>query len=89
MRCKHHKSHELEENAELIGAQLLEHGEAVSLRKVASILQVNASTISRMYPGNTLIEKSTECLERIKRFSKSETPFADNLKKRTQQADPE
>jgi len=87
--AKRLKSHELEENAEFIGAQLLERGETVSLRKVASILQVNASTISRMYPGNTLIERSTKFLEQMKRGSKSETPFADNLEKRTSQAETE
>lgn len=74
-------SKELKNNVLRTGARLLEQGQTISTRKIASCLNVNASTISRMYPGNTLADKSIELLNSMKGWSKSETPFADSIKK--------
>ncbi len=75
-------SDELKKAGVLTGAYLLEQGQFFSKRNIASILNVNVSTISRMYPGNTLVQKSTEILDLMKQIHKSETPFAYLAKKR-------
>lgn len=74
-------SDELKKSAAHIGAYLLEQGQVISKRKIASALKVNVSTISRMYPGNTLVQKSTESLGLIKKIMESETTFSDQAKK--------
>jgi hypothetical protein len=69
--------HRLEQNIRFIGAQLLEQGKQPTARKIAKILGVNASTVSRVYPGEKLLEEARRWLEFSQWFHKSETPFAD------------
>jgi len=71
--AKRQKSKELQSHAYVVGAQLLEQGIKPSIRKVASILNVNASTISRMYPGDSLLNESASFLEGMKSVNNSET----------------
>ena len=81
---KRQRSREIKMQVIFIGAQLLESEETLSARKIASILNVNVSTISRMYPENTLIHESAEILETMKSVMSSQTPFADIARKRVQ-----
>ncbi len=87
--AKRQKSNELRSHAYTIGAQLLERDKTLSIRKVASILKVNVSTISRMYPENSLQEEAKAFLETLKSVTKSETPFADIIKRHPKNSRPE
>lgn len=71
------KSHQLEHQIGMIGAQFLERGKTPSTRDIATVLGVNASTISRIFPGAALLDESQKWLDILKSFHKSETPFAD------------
>lgn len=51
------KLHEKRKHAAWIGGQLKAQGEVVSIRKIAEILDIAPSTISRWYPDNTFQEE--------------------------------
>ena len=53
----YHKAYEKrqgQKDAAFIGAQLLVRGEACSVRKVAKIMHIEPSTVSRWFPNNSL-----------------------------------
>jgi hypothetical protein len=81
-QLKQLQSKQLEDNIGMIGAQLLEYGKEPSTREIAKLLGINASTVSRIFPGNSLLEESQKRLDMFKGFHKSETPFADMKAKR-------
>lgn len=74
---KRQEAHELKSSVEWVAAQLLERQEKISMRKIAKILGVNVSTISRMFSDNELEEKAFDHLESFKMVAKSDSPFAD------------
>jgi hypothetical protein len=76
-QLKQLESHRLEHSIAYIGAQILENGRQVTTREIAKILNINASTVSRSFPGDKLQTESERQLEMLRFFHKSQTPFAD------------
>jgi hypothetical protein len=81
-QLKQLESHRLEHDIAYIGAQILEYGRQVTTREIAKILNINASTVSRIFPGDKLQTESERQLEMTRGFHKSQTPFADMRAKR-------
>ena len=81
-QLKQLESHRLEHSIAYTGAQILEYGRQVTTREIAKILNINASTVSRIYPGDKLQTESEKQLEMIRFFHKSQTPFADKRAKK-------
>jgi hypothetical protein len=69
-----------------IAAQFLERNEPVSMRQVAVALNKDVSTISRMFPNNSMKDEAERFLDGLRSIAKSETPFAD-MAKRHQNSD--
>ena len=84
---KRQRSHELEKSIVSIGAQLLESGASISTRIIAEILGINASTVSRMFPGDALQSRASEFLGGMRSITRSDTPFADIISKRVKEND--
>jgi hypothetical protein len=76
-QLKQLESDRLEDQIAYIGAQILEYGRQVTTREIAKILNINASTVSRIYPGDKLRIESEKQLEMLRFFHNSQTPFAD------------
>jgi hypothetical protein len=76
-QLKQLEAHLLEDRIAYIGAQILEYGGQVTTREIAKILNINASTVSRIFPGEKLQIESKKQLETMREFRKSQTPFAD------------
>jgi DNA-binding CsgD family transcriptional regulator len=76
-QLKQLESHQLEHRIAYIGAQILEQGRQVTTREIAKILNINASTVSRIFPGDKLKIESERRLEMTRGFHKSQAPFAD------------
>jgi hypothetical protein len=81
-QSKQVQSHKLEHDIGMIGAQLLEQGLQPSARTIAKILDVNPSTVSRIFPKDKLLVESERWLKAFQSFNKSTTPFADMETKR-------
>ena len=77
----YHKAHEKRKNrkdAAFFAAQLLLRGEDCSVRKVAKIMDIDPSTVSRWFPNNSL---RTEA-ERLRKFFSEEEERLRMLEKR-------
>ena len=68
---------ELRQSALYAGASLLERTGKVSVRKVAEMLKVSPSTITRQFPDNSFPQECSDRLKHYGRLEKSDTPFAD------------
>ena len=68
----------LRKSARIIAAQMLEQGEPISMRQIAHALKKNVSTLSRLFPDNSLEKEAGDFLENYRMFTKSQTPFADS-----------
>lgn len=80
---RHQESEELKKNVALNAALLLEQTGKISMRNLANMLGVNVSTISRMFKGQELENEAKDILEQYRKSSNSQTPFADQILKKT------
>jgi hypothetical protein len=81
-QSKQLRSHKLGHDIGMVGAQLLEAGIKPSARNIAKTLSINASTVSRIFPEEKLLEESKRWLGAFQSFKNSTTPFADMATKR-------
>lgn len=70
---KRWRSYELEKRILWLAVGILETGQGFTAREIAKALKINVSTISRLYPGDSLVKTASEQLDAImslREFSK-------------------